>query len=197
MEMILSLIICVLVGFMAISQLKKDSPVSTDNIQTTAALNVADNILTYASNVKQYVVDAKISNQVIANSVLDAYKTTGYDYRPLANYSAVVVTESPTAIRYILVTWSNINDKNTIVEHVAGQISRMSNQMRQINSTDWVIPLMIKNNNCNGVIMNSYIRPVYKSLAGYTTLFNNLCNVSQSTLGFSLQQYVLMVQIAD
>ena len=197
MEMILTLLVCISLVFAVISQFRKDSPIAIDNIQTTSAINVAKNILVYASNVKQYVVNANVTNQIINNNALDIYKTPGYNYRMLANYSSVVVSESPSNIRYIMVTWNTINDKNTILEHVAGQISIMSNQMRNIYSTDWVVPLIIKNNNCNGVIINSYIKPVNKSLTGYTTLFNNLCSLSQNTLGFSLSSYVLLVEIVD
>ncbi len=197
MEMILTLLVCMALIFAVITQSKKDSPIAVDNIQTTSAINVANNILTYASNVKQYVVDANVTNQIINNSSLDLYKTPGYNYRPLANYGSVVLTESPTNVKYIMVTWNAINDKNTILEHVAGQISRMSNQMRNIHSTDWVVPLIIRNNSCNGTIINSHIKPVYKSLVGYTNLFNNLCNLSQSTLGFNLEKYVLVIEIVD
>ncbi len=191
MQSLLIAIFSATIIFTGLYRLNWDSPVSTNNIQTTSSKEVAENIYDYAYYVKQYAQTESIISEVIQDSRVTPYIT--YQFSKLGNYQSVILTDINNNT-YEIVTWSSLYKSSVNLQSVAGQLTLLSSEKRGFNGTSWYIPLIIKNTNCMGEVLNGNLKPIMQNLAGYTQLFNTLCNQSIST-GLNLGKYVLLIQI--
>lgn len=181
--------IIVLTGYY---QSQWDNHMSTQNISSYVASNIANNIISYAKVVKEYADYTDIKNQVISDNVLQTYLS--YGFNKLANYRAVIIMYKDR--KYEIISWDSFFVRTASDKEVLAELAYITNKKKAMNGTSWFIPLIIINDNCTGTIINRNLEAISKRINDYGRLFNNLCQVSFPG-GFTLGKYNLLIEMID
>lgn len=171
-------------------QMRWDDPVSAHNYSSITAKEVAENVLNYTSVVKQYAESQNITNQTISDSQIQS--VLSYNFTKLGDYSSAVITYDENT--YEIVTWNSIYPSNTTNDTVVGELISLTSKVRATNGTSWVIPLIVINQNCTGMIANQHLGLMQNNVTGYQQLFSNICQSSLPN-NFKLGKYNIVVQV--
>ena len=217
--------ILVLMLFTALYSIIENDRVSSaeqNAFKEVKADNVAGNIFVYGEQVYQYIQtnydtlhllstnNPEIVEQItpITKQMLNSYSQK--QFQPLINYTTVVfnysgknTTESdiiPTL--YEITTWDTINlgtGKHDIaMSEVLGVLNTMwSSYLYQGTETNWVIPIIANQSNCNINEIYSNVPRDNKGqvrLQNVKALFFSICPQLQSS-GITLGKYVYIVPV--
>ena len=169
---------------------KWSNPFSQANIHTTTATNVAENIIGYATTVKQYAQYKNAFDVSITTAQLTNFST--YQLRLLGDYRATVISYGQD--KYEIVSWDTISDTKATPAMILSKLSDSLNLHRSIDGNTNYTPLVIINDSCSATIVNSYVGNIYKNVAGQQNLFKTICQ-SYIPSGFKVGKYNLLIQV--
>ena len=153
------------------------------NLPHHLAKDIAVNIYSHAAGLKFIAESLEATNQLLSS----IESINGYALLPLVNYQTVVLSENRS--KYMLFAWKMKNQAQTAI--VAGELAILLTY-KYSQSNSWWIPLVIRQQNCSGEILN-VATPIIDYSANYKNLFTRLCHKANNLT--SLAEYILFIKL--
>lgn len=217
MQSLLVLALLIFVTSFTVMEAERINVTSNDTATNHADL-LAENLLQYNNLLVHYALvnyddilhlfRATTPGKVEGVNLIDNIKLNQYsqinftaflNYQSVAFNYSVASEDDPTPILYLAISFDNVNFKAladiNLPEMLGGLNQRLSKSLYQGNSTYWVVPLLVKQDNCS-------IREVYSQipkdvnddsqLNRVNPMFSKFCTQLRDNYSYNFLSYVLL-----